>query len=420
MEWLGIEELRMPECLSAFYPDDSYGLQLPEHSGTRLLAAMFLSSALYLLYYLTFVVNKPRLFGGGVKLKPHLLEHCPTLEQHYWPTIWAINCHVSTLSRFILQKDIDIEYYRTILKMPDGGEVGLDWGQRSRDKKEGGRLYMCADAPILLLLAGLTGSSDDTYIKYVMEDGLCCGYRPVVFVQRGTGGLLLKTPRMYCATKIDDLQHVLNYLNCCFPHSDVVAMGISLGGMMVTQYLHQKGPLCDLKAALVISCPWNIQMSGDSMEGKFLNRHLYINYLTKSMKELIASNAAAIGEEALRKLPFDLDYVMESANISEVNERLICPLFGYRCLHDYHDAASNWNKMHRITTPLLCLSAADDPFVPGHSLPLKGFSSNPHTLLATTSRGGHFGFVEGLLPTSQTWMNRVCREFLTAIRDYKH
>ena len=35
MEWLGIEELRMPECLSAFYPDDSYGLQLPEHSGTR-------------------------------------------------------------------------------------------------------------------------------------------------------------------------------------------------------------------------------------------------------------------------------------------------------------------------------------------------------------------------------------------------
>ena len=47
-----------------------------------------------------------------------------------------------------------------------------------------------------------TGSSDDTYIKYVMEDGLCCGYRPVVFVQRGTGGLLLKVEHAFLTSAI--------------------------------------------------------------------------------------------------------------------------------------------------------------------------------------------------------------------------
>lgn len=38
--------------------------------------------------------------------------------------------------------------------MPDGGEVGLDWGER-----EGAVADMRRDAPILLILAGLTGRS---------------------------------------------------------------------------------------------------------------------------------------------------------------------------------------------------------------------------------------------------------------------
>lgn len=138
---------------------------------SRLLAAVFLGSALYILYYLTCVVKKPRLYGGGARLKPHLLTCCPALQQHYWPTVWAVNCHMTTLSRFIFQRDIDIGYHRyvcvakgdsyhvlnllrTILTMPDGGEVGLDWGER-----KGRETDMRRDAPILLILAGLTGQS---------------------------------------------------------------------------------------------------------------------------------------------------------------------------------------------------------------------------------------------------------------------
>ena len=56
--------------------------------------------------------------------------------------------------------------------------------------------------------------------------------------------------------------------------------------------------------------------------------------------------------------------LLQSTTISQIDERLICPLFGYRCLDDYYDAASNWNKIHKIATPFLCLSATDDPFVP--------------------------------------------------------
>jgi abhydrolase domain-containing protein 1/3 len=401
MEWL---EVWLPGCLD----------RLAENRGTGLLAAVLVCSSLYLLYYLVFVVNKPRLYGGGARLMPHLLAHCPSLQQCYWPTLWALNCHVNTLARFVLQKDIDIQYHRTCLTMADGGEVGLDWGRRGGDKRE----ESPEEAPILLILAGLTGSSSSTYIKYLVEDGLNSGYRPVVFNQRGTEGLLLKTHRIYCATKIDDLQHVLDFLHRSFPHSDLVAIGISLGGMLVTQYLHQVGPHSHLKAVMAISCPWDAHATGKSFEEKFINRQLYTKHLCGELKEFISRNTAALDKETLKHLPFDLDHVLQSTTISQIDERLICPLFGYRCLDDYYDAASNWNKIHKIATPFLCLSATDDPFVPASSLPLEGFSSNPHTLLVTTSSGGHFGFVEGLLPTSESWMNHVCREFLVAMTHY--
>lgn len=46
--------------------------------------------------------------------------------------------------------------------MPDGGEVGLDWGER-----EGAEADMRRDAPILLILAGLTGQSFNHYLPPV-------------------------------------------------------------------------------------------------------------------------------------------------------------------------------------------------------------------------------------------------------------
>lgn len=37
-----------------------------------------------------------------------------------------------------------------------------------------------------------SGKSEDNYIMHLAQDGILSGYRPVVFVQRGIGGLYLK------------------------------------------------------------------------------------------------------------------------------------------------------------------------------------------------------------------------------------
>ena len=53
------------------------------------------------------------------------------------------------------------------------------------------------------------------------------------------------------------------------------------------------------------------------------------------------------------------------------------------------------------------------------AIPYDEFEGNPQTLLITTSRGGHFGFLEGIWPTKETWMNRVNRELLAALKNYE-
>ena len=50
------------------------------------------------------------------------------------------------------------------------------------------------------------------------------------------------------------------------------------------------------------------------------------------------------------------------------------------------------------------------------ALPIEAANSNPLTVLAVTKHGGHFGFMEGISPRGPSWMNRVCRQFLSAVK----
>ena len=71
---------------------------------------------------------------------------------------------------------------REILTLRDGGEVALDWVKAD----------MCNNPTILLILPGLTGSSTHNYIGYMVMDGVEQNFLPVVFNQRGNGGIAMK------------------------------------------------------------------------------------------------------------------------------------------------------------------------------------------------------------------------------------
>lgn len=81
-------------------------------------------------------------------------------------------------------------------------------------------------------------------------------------------------------------------------------------------------------------------------------------------------------------------------------------------MDDYYSDATLHNKLDGICVPLLCLSAADDPFQPLDAIPIKAAEQSTHVAIVITARGGHIGFLEGCWPsTKEQYMGRLFAEF---------
>lgn len=68
----------------------------------------------YATFYLGWVVRKPAVIGlAGSKgdLKERLIKNCPILSEYYWPTFWAVQYHLATITRFLMQKKPNIRYF---------------------------------------------------------------------------------------------------------------------------------------------------------------------------------------------------------------------------------------------------------------------------------------------------------------------
>lgn len=119
--------------------------------------------------------------------------------------------------------------FREVLRLKDGGEVALDWLE----------VGCQSDAPIVLILPGLTGESQAEYIKCLVAEANSKGIKCVVFNNRGLG-IPLKTARLYCAANCEDLREVVHHVRSKCPDVRIGATGISMGGMILGNFLTRR------------------------------------------------------------------------------------------------------------------------------------------------------------------------------------
>ena len=72
-----------------------------------------------------------------------------------------------------------------MITLRDGGEIAIDWTE----------VNVSDDSPVILILPGLTGSSQSEYIKCLVKACGKFGARVAVFNNRGLGGVALKVMR---------------------------------------------------------------------------------------------------------------------------------------------------------------------------------------------------------------------------------
>lgn len=170
-----------------------------------------------------------------------------------------------------------------------------------------------------------------------------------------------QTPRLYSAANVEDLAEVLQHISKSYPNSKIAATGISMGGLVLGNYLsrHSEEARKLFTACLIISVPWDVQKGSTSIEKPILN-----NLLGKHLTSRLCHTLSKY--EILNKSRHDIDFdtILKSKTIKEFDANFTSKHFGYKDVDHYYSVATLHNKLDKISVPLLCLSAADDPFQP--------------------------------------------------------
>ncbi|KAK5608130.1 hypothetical protein CRENBAI_003841 [Crenichthys baileyi] len=336
-----------------------------------------------------------------------LHKHCPVVAEHFCPTPWCWGGRLQTLVCALLKSRPLVSYRNELIRTVDGGQISLDWV----DNHISETYPESCTRPTVLILPGLTGNSQQSYVLHAVIQATRRGYRCVVFNNRGVGGEELLTPVTYCAANTSDLERVVQHVKGLFPQAPVLGAGVSLGGMILLNYLARKRTESGMVAGITISVAWDALKSSDSMEEP-LNWLLFNKHLTHGLRQKVTRH-----RKILEKV-VDVDYVLKARTIREFDERFTSHLFGYKTCIDYYRDASPAKKLPQTSVPILCLNAADDPFSPQSAIPVSIVQALPNVALLLTPHGGHIAFLQGLFPRGESYMECLFGQFVQAVFEH--
>jgi predicted alpha/beta-fold hydrolase len=141
--------------------------------------------------------------------------------------------------------------------------------------------------PMLITLHGLSGGSDELYVRAVILPLVYGGgWEACVVNSRGCAQSKITSTILYNARATWDLRQTVQWLRKKYPNRPLFAVGYSLGANILTNYMGEEGENCVFKGSCLISNPWNLEISSLMMRNSFLRLHVYSKALGSNMKRL--------------------------------------------------------------------------------------------------------------------------------------
>ena len=292
------------------------------------------------------------------------------------PAWWLPGPHLQTLWPALFRRRGKPALERERIELPDGDFLDLDWnGDDSRN------------APLVLLLHGLEGSSASPYAWGLLAAFRHRGWPAAVMHFRGCGGEPNRLARCYHSGETGDLAWIVAEIGRRFPDRPLLATGVSLGGNVLLKWLGELGPDAPLAGAAAVSVPFDLGRCADRIERGF--SRIYRRYLVREMHRKIRGKFGTWNES-----PIDLSKLSRWRTFREFDENVTSPLHGFEGADDYYRKSSSGPYVSRIRIPTLVVQAKNDPFLCGSVLP----PISPAVRLEASPGGGHAGFVAGAVP----------------------
>ncbi|KJY86437.1 hydrolase [Vibrio neptunius] len=302
------------------------------------------------------------------------------------------NPHLQTLApRFIRKKALFEPLWQT-LNTPDGDFLDLAWSedwQTEHAKKK----------PVFILFHGLEGCFYSPYANGLMHAFSQQGWLSVMMHFRGCSGKPNHRARAYHSGEVEDARFFLEQLNQQVPNETKVAVGISLGGNMLANYLAEYNQAPLLSAATIVSAPLDLSACSERIERGFSK--VYKTYLLSSLKK------TALRKHHLIKGELDVSYqsIKRVTKLFEFDDLITAPLHGFRDAQDYYQRCSGIHKLKDIRIPTQIIHAKDDPFMTDAVIPKYVLPDNIDYRLF--EQGGHVGFLTGSALKPRFWLEEA-------------
>jgi predicted alpha/beta-fold hydrolase len=322
------------------------------------------------------------------------------------PAWWIPGAHLQTAWARIARSRRLVAFEREVLTTPDDDDLVLD------------HVPAPPTSPRVLILHGLEGSAYSLHSQGLAMLVARAGWRATVLNFRSCARdarnvdrrLPNRQPRLYHSGETGDLDFVVRTLAAREPATPLYALGFSLGGAVLLKWLGEVGPASPIRAAAVISVPYDLAAASRYLERRV--GRIYCSHFASRLKTKALDLLARFPRETAH---IDPERVRIARTFHEFDESLTAPLHGFAGADDYYARASSLPFLGRVTVPTLCFTAEDDPFFPAEAAHRARAAASPQVRFELTRWGGHTGFVSGRWPwrpsywaeeESVTWLRR--------------
>lgn len=303
------------------------------------------------------------------------------------PAPWCLNGHFHTICASLFFKPALVEFERCKVDTPDGDFLNIDL------------IHTNQDAPVLILLHGLEGSSGRYYIQNLAHQMAFFGYNIVAMNFRSCGGEMNRTRRFYHSGEHEDLQTVCQWIQCRYPESVQLAAGFSLGGSVILNYLNHYSDDSLIQAFAAVSVPYDLYKGSKNLQKGF-NR-LYDYQFVVPLREKLNKK-----REIFNDLP-----TFNGSTLFDFDDQVTAPVHGFKDAEDYYTQCSSAFFLDQISKPGLLIHSREDPLCPFDYIPMDHIRQNPYITACFTERGGHVGYWS--MPPG--WMERTISRYFNQV-----
>ncbi len=261
----------------------------------------------------------------------------------------------------------------------------------------------------VVLLHGLSGDADSSYIQRVAAMFLAKNWRVLCVNHRGAGEGRGLAKNLYHSGRSEDVSAISQFVAREFSGESFFAVGFSLSGNMLLKLLGEKKQPIPAQLAGAVSVCAPIDLSTCSQKLRERKNRIYDKRFSRKLMK-------ALRERQTDFPDFPKVNVPRFPRLYDFDEHVVAPLNGFFSAEDYYEKCNARQFWAGIATPTLVLASDDDPFIPGTIY--QGLPENPAVKVILTRGGGHLGFLsQNKTPLgNRRWMDYAILEFFELLR----